>query len=98
MNVFWLESAIADVEEIVAYIEANNPAAARQVASGLYDAAARLVSHPRIGRRGRSRGTRELVVPSLPFIIAYRIRADRVEVIRVIHGRRDWHKAFKERS
>ena len=97
MDVFWLEAAIADVEEIVAYIEADNPPAARHVASGLYDAATQLVSHPRIGRRGRSRGTRELVVPSLPFIIADRIRADRVEVIRVIHGRRSWRKAFKER-
>jgi addiction module RelE/StbE family toxin len=97
MDVFWLEAAIADIEEIVAYIAADNPVAARQVASGLYDAAARLGSHPRIGRRGRSRGTRELVVPSLPFIIAYRIRAGRVEVIRVIHGRRSWHRAFQER-
>jgi toxin ParE1/3/4 len=97
MDVFWLEAAIADIKEIVAYIEVDNPAAARRVASGLYDSAIRLGSHPRIGRRGRSRGTRELVVPSLPFIIAYRIRADRVEVVRVIHGRRDWRKALKER-
>jgi toxin ParE1/3/4 len=98
MHVFWLDAAIADVEESVAYIEANNPVAARDVAAALYKAAARLGSHPRIGRRGRASGTRELVVPSLPFIIAYRIRADRVEVIRVIHGRREWRKAFQERS
>lgn len=96
MDVFWLEAAIADIEEIIAYIEADNPAAARHGASGLYDAATRLGSHPRIGRRGRNRGTRELVVPSLPSIIAYRIRSNRVEVIRVIHGRRHWRKAFKE--
>ena len=42
MDVFWLETAIADIQEIVAYIEADNPAAARHVASGLYDAAADL--------------------------------------------------------
>jgi toxin ParE1/3/4 len=98
MDVFWLDGAVADIQEIVAYIEADNPAAAQHVAAALHNAAIRLGSHPRIGRRGRRRGTRELVVPSLPFIIAYRIRADRVEVIRVIHGRRDWHKAFKGRS
>lgn len=28
MDVFWLEAAVADVEEIVAHIEADNPAAA----------------------------------------------------------------------
>ena len=98
MEVYWLEAAIADVAEIVAYIEAENPDASRRVSARLYQATVKLGSNPRIGRRGRTRGTRELVVPALPFVIACRIRTERVEVIRGIHGRRDWHKAFEERS
>ena len=43
-------------------------------------------------------GTRELVVARLPFVIAYRIRPDRIEVVRVIHGRRNWRAAFRERT
>jgi toxin ParE1/3/4 len=64
----------------------------------LYDSAARLGGHPRLGRRGRIGGTRELVVPRLPFIIVYRVLEQNVEVLRIIHGRRDWHTAFDERS
>jgi plasmid stabilization system protein ParE len=33
MDVFWLDGAVADIQEIVAYIEADNPAAAQHVAA-----------------------------------------------------------------
>ena len=87
-----------DLKEIVDYIAARNPAASAKVAAALYDAAAHLGSHPRMGRKGRLGGTRELVVARSPFIIIYRIERDRVEVLRVIHGRRDWHTALRQRS
>jgi len=94
MNVVWLAGAVDDLNEIVGFIAARNPGAAAKVAAALHDVAAHLESHPRMGRRGRLRGTRELVVARLPFIIVYRIQHDRVEVLRVIHGRRDWHATF----
>jgi len=98
MEVLWLEGALADLSEIVDHIAESNPAAAPKVAAGLHDAAARLGPHPRVGRRGRVAGTRELVVPRLPFVIVYRMRPDRIEVVRVIHGRRNWQAAFRERA
>ena len=98
MVVVWLEGAVDDLNEIVGYIAARNPGAAAKVAAALHEVAAHLEAHPRLGRRGRLRGTRELVVARFPFIIAYRIKRDRVEVLRVIHGRRDWELAFRERS
>jgi toxin ParE1/3/4 len=98
MAVLWLEGAIDDLNEIVDYIAARNPAASAKVAAALYEAAAHLDSHPRMGRSGRLRGTRELVVARFPFIVVYRIRRDRVEVLRVIDGRRDWHTALRDQS
>lgn len=98
MAVLWLEGAIDDLNEIVAYIAARNPAASAKVAAALYEAAAHLESHPRMGRSGRLRGTRELVVARFSFIVVYRVRRDRVEVLRVIDGRRDWHTALRDRS
>jgi toxin ParE1/3/4 len=98
MAVVWLEGAVADLTEIVDYIAARNPTASARVAAALYDAAAQLDSHPLMGRRGRLGGTRELVVARFPFIIVYRTERDRVEVLRVIHGRRDWHTALRGRS
>jgi toxin ParE1/3/4 len=97
MDVFWLEAAVADLNEIVDYIAARHPIAAPKVAAALHAAALRLGDHPRMGRNGRVAGTRELVLSRFPFVIAYRIGPDRVEVVRVIHSHLDWRTAFRER-
>ena len=34
--------------------------------------------------------TRELVVPSTPYIVVYRVQEEYVEILRVIHGSRKW--------
>ena len=33
---------------------------------------------------------RELVVSGGPFIVAYRVGADQIEILRVLHGARRW--------
>ena len=40
----------------------------------------------------RVAGTRELVVPDTPYVIPYRLRGDRLEVIAVFHGPQKWPK------
>ena len=35
-------------------------------------------------------GTRELVVPDTPYVIPYRVRLQRLELIAVFHGRQKW--------
>ena len=49
-----------------------------------------LQTHLEIGRPGRVLGTRELIVPDTPYIIPYRVRGERLELISVFHGRRKW--------
>lgn len=98
MEVFWLDDAVTDLREIIEYVTEQNPTAAPQVATSLYEAAQRLGRFPNLGRAGRIGDTRELIVPRLPFVLAYRITPERVEVVRVIHGRRDWQTAFGERE
>ncbi len=49
-----------------------------------------LAELPNLGRPGRVSGTRELVVPGTPYVIPYRLRSDRLEVIAVFHGRQRW--------
>jgi toxin ParE1/3/4 len=83
---------------IVEYFAERNSGAARKVATALYDASVRLGTHPHLGRRGRVAGIRELVVSRLPYVLAYRIKSERVEVVRAVHGRRDRQSAFEERS
>ena len=82
--------AAADFAGIVAYIHEQNPSAADRVAHTMYDSAASLRSFPDRGRPGRIRGTRELVLAPLPFVVVYRVQRNVVEIARVLHGSQRW--------
>jgi len=90
MRVVWTESAISDLISIREYIERDNPEAAERVALSILNSVEMLESNPKIGRLGRVTGTRELVIAKYPYIIPYRIRGQQVELLRVIHARREW--------
>ncbi len=50
---------------------------------------------PQLGRRGRVKATRELVVAGTPFIVAYTVlRGQVVEILAVIHGAQEWPDEF----
>jgi toxin ParE1/3/4 len=53
-------------------------------------AAESLVEMPHRGRPGRWQGTRELIIPSTPYLIPYRVRGEVIEILRVFHGARQW--------
>jgi toxin ParE1/3/4 len=82
--------ARTDPAELVAYIATDNPSAAYRVHDAIRRQTEVLATHPEIGRRGRVRGTRELVLTGTPYIAAYRVAADVVMVLRVLHGARRW--------
>jgi len=82
--------ASADLAELLAYIAADNPNAAYRVQEEIRTQTEKLAQHPEIGRRGRVRGTRELVVTRTPYIAAYCIVGDTVTILRVLHGARRW--------
>jgi toxin ParE1/3/4 len=46
------------------------------------------------GRPGRIYGTRELVIVPTPFLVAYRIRRSKVEIVSLLHGARKWPDRF----
>jgi plasmid stabilization system protein ParE len=48
-----------------------------------------LQDFPLSGRAGHVPGTRELVVPGLPYIIIYRTTKTAVEILRVFHTSQD---------
>jgi addiction module RelE/StbE family toxin len=87
----WTHLAERDLDAIAEYIGQDSPAAAARVVLELIDQAEDLLPrHPAIGRPGRVLGTRELVMGSLPYIIAYRVREKDVEILRVLHTSRAW--------
>jgi toxin ParE1/3/4 len=90
VNIVWSPRAIEHLTHLRAYIAQDNPKAANRVAAALLDAVERLAELPNLGRPGRVAGTRELGVPGTPYVIPYRLRGDRLEVIAVFHGRQKW--------
>ena len=85
----WSPRAEVDVEEIFTYIANYSVAAAIRLREAIVTCAERLPEHPYMYRRGRAPGTREAVVhPN--YILIYEVGAYAVEVMRVIHARREY--------
>ena len=94
MKIRWLNLALDDLDEIVLYISRDNPDAARLMVRRLWDAAKILTGHPEMGRPGRVHGTRELVVGDTPFVVPYRVVGTEIQILRVLHGARNWPDSF----
>ena len=90
MQIRWSPAAAEDLFRIVEYIRQENPSAAQRIAKTIYENAGSLNSFPYRGRTGRVEGTRELPLPSLPFVVVYRVVRDVVEIANVIHGAQRW--------
>ena len=90
LKVRWLKRALANLEAEAEYISRDSHAAAQRVVMAIERAVHLLASHPALGRAGRVAGTRELVVAGTPYIVPYRVREGRVEVLRVFHAARKW--------
>jgi toxin ParE1/3/4 len=92
VTVVWSPRAIGHLADLRAYIARENPGAAARTATTLPAAIDRLAELPNLGRPGRISGTRELAVPGTRYLILYRVRAERLEIIAVFHVRQRWPK------
>jgi toxin ParE1/3/4 len=90
----WLPTAQRDFDDLVDYISADHPIAAIEQGDEIEAQIALLEDHPRMGRPGRVKGTRELVIVRSPFIVAYRIKGKTVQILRVLHGAQQWPERF----
>jgi toxin ParE1/3/4 len=54
----------------------------------------RLEQFPNMGRAGRVAGSRGLVVTGTPFVVAYRLKAESVQILAVLHAARKWPRRF----
>ncbi len=90
MKLRYTPRAKLDLAEIHDYIAQENPQAARRVILLIRKAAETLTQNPQIGRLGRIAGTRELTVGRFPFMLAYRIEPEEIQVLAVVHTARLW--------
>lgn len=85
----WAGPALSDLAAIRGYIEQKaGPHVAQHTVGIIRKAAISLARFPGKARTGRVSGTRELVVQH--YIIVYRVAAQVVQVLRVLHGAQRW--------
>ena len=91
MRLVWSAEAVEDLAALRAFIESDDPTAARRTALRIIEAIETLIpDNPQVGRPGRVPGTRELVIARTPYIAPYRVRGGAIEILRVFHGARRW--------
>jgi addiction module RelE/StbE family toxin len=90
VKLLWTERALAEIDEAFAYVAADSPMAAERLALLIETKALLLIDQPSMGRPGRVDGTREFVVTGTPYILPYRVRDGRVEILAVLHASRQW--------
>jgi toxin ParE1/3/4 len=96
MSVRWARKALSDLDSIFDAITLDRASVAERVIRELLAHGEQLAPHPRRGRSGRVPGTRELVVPRLPYIVVYSLTPSHsdikpdVTILRVIHGAMQW--------
>jgi plasmid stabilization system protein ParE len=86
VKIRWSIRASEHLIEIFQYIAQDKPDAAAEITRKLIDLMDQLAEHPRLGRPGRVKGTRELLHP--PFVIMYAVEQETIDIRAVLHGRR----------
>jgi toxin ParE1/3/4 len=82
----WLPLASTNRFEQLDYIAQADPLAAISQDEQIERQVDMLMQHPQMGRPGRKKGTRELVISRTPFVVVYRVKGMRIEVIRLLHS------------
>jgi addiction module RelE/StbE family toxin len=89
-QITWTRLALADLEHARIYIAEQNPYASVAFIERIEQALEALTLYPQMGRMGRCKGTRELVITGTPFIIPYRMKKNTIEILAVIHHAHAW--------
>lgn len=86
----WTLRALARLDEIGATISVDNPDAANRVVSSIVARVLDLRALPNLGRTGRCAGTRELVIPDTPYIVAYKVEPEQIILLTILHSAQKW--------
>ena len=87
MRLVWSRRAIRHLVALRAHIAKDSELNASLAAERILTSVSLLRVQPEMGRPGRILGARELVVPGTPYIIPYRVKNGRLDLLAVFHGR-----------
>lgn len=86
MIVHWTRRAESDLFEQCSHIAESDPVLTARLGREILSMVDGLRDFPPRGRPGRVEGTRELVLPGLPWIGVYAVAEGRVVILRLLHG------------
>jgi len=87
MRVEWLEKALENLEDEANYTALKNPKAADDFSDVIFASVDRLAQFPSMEREGRVKHTREWAASNWSYLIPYRVRGDRLQILGVFHTR-----------
>ena len=91
LSIVWRSTARDQLSEIVRDISDENPVAARRAKNVIESAVLPAAEYPYMYRASeRVPGLREVVARPTPYIVLYRVASDHIEVVAVVHGKRQW--------
>ncbi len=88
MDIVFTRAALRDLEHIHAFIAKDDSSRAYDVLARIRISINRLALYPSFGRVSKKAGVRELIVPRLPYKVPYRVRGQKVRILRVLDARR----------
>ncbi|MBF0121234.1 MAG: type II toxin-antitoxin system RelE/ParE family toxin [Desulfobacterales bacterium] len=95
----WTDPAKLDLKKIHDYIAEDSKYYAKRVVQDIVDKTEKLNDNPEIGRivpEFNEPNIRELIIYSYRLI--YEIKTKTVEILTIIHGKRDFVKAYQEKN
>ena len=88
----WTETASEDLDGVADYLLAEGVAfeAVEEYVKRIFKAPEHLAAFPGAGKPGRMPGTRERLVKDTPYALIYAERDNKVQILRVMHGSRQF--------
>jgi len=99
MHLSWRPQAEKDRYDAIAHIARDDPLVALEQLDRIEEQTDMLLQQPKLGRPGRVKGTRELVISRTPFIAIYHLpKPHQVEILRLLHSSQNWPPASREKK
>lgn len=91
----WTEQAVQQLDQAHDYIAlSSGEDVASRVTMQIVGRVEQVAAFPMSGRPGRVPGTRELVIPETPFVVAYMVEKSRIVILALYHGAQRWPETF----
>ena len=90
LPIIWRFSARSDLASIIRYVANVNPLAARRLRQVLMESVLPVSEHPYLYRQSQTIPAMREIVAHPNYIVYYRVTATCIEVVNVIHTRREF--------